>query len=181
VTTTSTNVIDNPLSGERIVIHRTAADTGGELLSWEMTLAPGGRVPSSHAHPSQTERFTVVSGRLAFRLGHRWTVVEPGHTMSVLPGTVHGFANTGAEPVVVLVEVRPALDMQALLATAAALAVRRRHRPRLLDLALFVRDFRREVRVPYVPVRAVRLVTGLVAAVASVTGLDDRYRGSRAR
>lgn len=181
MTTTSTDVIDNPLSGERIVIHRTATNTGGELLSWEMTLASGGRVPSSHAHPSQTERFTVVSGRLAFRLGRRWTTVQPGQTVSVPPGTVHGFANPGVDPVVVLVEVRPALDMRALLATAAAMSVERRRRPRLLDLALFVRDFQREVRVPHVPVAAVRLVTGLAAALASVTGLDARYRRSRAR
>jgi quercetin dioxygenase-like cupin family protein len=180
VTTTSTDIIDNPLSGERIVIHRTAADTGGELLSWELTLAPGGRVPSSHAHPHQTEQFTVVDGRLTFRMGYRRRTVRAGQTVTVPPGTVHGFANPGRRPAVVLVEARPALDMQALLATAAALASAGR-RPPLLDLALFVRDFRHEVRVPYVPVAAVRMVTGVVARLASLTGLDARYRRSRVR
>src|SRR5258705_11160316 len=32
------HVIENPVSGERIVIHETAADTGGALLAWELLL-----------------------------------------------------------------------------------------------------------------------------------------------
>lgn len=164
-----------------MVIQRTAEETGGMSLSWELTLAPGGRVPSSHAHPHQTERFTVRDGRLAFRLGRGWTVLRAGQTVTVPPGTVHGFANPSSRrPAVVLVEARPALDMRALLVTSAAMA-RTGRRPPLLDLALFVRDFQHEVRVPYVPVAVVRLVTGVVARLAELTGLDARYRRSRAR
>src|SRR4051794_20346666 len=34
-------VIENPVSGERITFKRTAADTGGELLSIQLELSPG--------------------------------------------------------------------------------------------------------------------------------------------
>ncbi|MGH3533323.1 MAG: cupin domain-containing protein [Pseudonocardiaceae bacterium] len=74
---TGRNVIENPISGERIVIRKAADETGGVLLVWELFLAPGGRVPSSHAHPEQEERFTVLDGRMEFRVGGRVVIVVP--------------------------------------------------------------------------------------------------------
>lgn len=175
-------MIENPISGERIIVRTTAAATDGELLAWEMFLAPGGRVPSSHAHPSQTETFTVVAGTLSFRVGGRARLVGPGETVTVPMGTVHSFANRTRDTVHVLVETRPALDMQALLETASAMAAAQRTRlPNLLDLLLFMRDFRHEVRAPYLPESLVRALTRTAAWLAGVSGLDRRYRGLRAR
>lgn len=179
------NVIVNPLSGERITIRTTAAETGGDLLEWELVLAPGGRVPSSHAHPEQQERFTVLAGRLDFRLAGRRVSAGPGESVTVEPGTVHSFANTGPADARVLVRTRPALGMQALLETAAAMAraqhAAARRLPRLLDLALFMSEFEREVRAPYLPAAPVRAVTRALARLARRLGSDTRYRGLRER
>jgi quercetin dioxygenase-like cupin family protein len=179
----SGHVIENPLSGELITIHKTAADTGGALLAWELALAAGGRVPSSHAHPRQEEIFTVLEGRMRFRIGTRTTTAGPGETVRVPPGAVHHFANPGPEAARVAVETRPALDMQALLETAAALA-REQHAvgrslPRPADLALFMRDFEREVRAPYLPAPLARAVTRSIAWLARRSGADERYRRLR--
>lgn len=180
---TGENVIVNPLSGERIVIRTSAADTGGEFLEWELLLAPGGRVPSSHAHPEQQERFTVLEGRMRFRLGWRRVLAKPGDTVVVEPGVVHSFANAGREPVRVAVETRPALEMEALLETAAMLACDQqasaRRIPRLLDLVLFMCDFEREVRAPILPAAVVRTVTRPLARLARVMEADARYRRLR--
>ncbi len=46
----SGQVLDNSISGERIVFRKTAADTGSTLLAFELVLAPDG-----HARPA-TER-----------------------------------------------------------------------------------------------------------------------------
>jgi quercetin dioxygenase-like cupin family protein len=92
------DVITNPLSGEQITIRATAADTGGSVLEWELVLAPGGRVPSSHAHPGQEECFTVREGQMRFRVGLRRITARPGDTVRVPPGTVHHFANAGPRP-----------------------------------------------------------------------------------
>jgi hypothetical protein len=54
--------ISNPLSGERITISGTEAD--GSVLTWELSLAPGGQVPASHTHPRHEERFTVLAGQV---------------------------------------------------------------------------------------------------------------------
>jgi quercetin dioxygenase-like cupin family protein len=175
-------VIENPLSGERITIRRTAAQTGGALLAWELELAPGGRVPSSHAHPRQQETFTVLEGRMRFRVGWRRQVAGPGDTVTVPPGTVHHFANPGPAPARVAVQTRPALAMQDLLEVAAALArdqhAAARGRPRLADLALFMRDFEREVAAPVLP-GMLRLAARLVAGMASARRPGRRYRRLR--
>ena len=176
--------IVNPLSGEQIVVRRTAAQTGGRVLDWELMLAPGGRVPSSHAHPAQEECFTILEGQLRFRVGGRRLLAGPGDTVRIPPGTVHHFANTGSGPVRVAVQTSPALSMHELLETAAALAREQhaagRRAPRLVDLALFMRDFRREVRAPYLPAALVRAVLAPLAGLARRRGLDARYRRLRA-
>ena len=113
------HVIENPLSGERITILPAAGDS---VLEWELELAPGGRVPSSHAHPQQEECFTVLAGQMRFRIGGRRVSAGPGDTVRVPPGTVHHFANAGSRPARVAVQTRPALSMRELLETAAAMA-----------------------------------------------------------
>jgi quercetin dioxygenase-like cupin family protein len=177
------HVIKNPLSGEQITIRRTAADTGGGVLEWELVLAPGGRVPSSHAHPEQEEAFTVLAGQLRFRVGVRRVTANPGDTVRIPPGTVHHFANAGTGPVRVAVQTSPALSMHELLETAAALAqdarAAGRRLPRAIDLALFMRDFDREVRAPYLPAALVRGVLTPLARLARRRGLDARYRQLR--
>ena len=44
-------VIDNPISGERIVIRESGAQTGGQLLSFDLFLPPRAHVPARHVHP----------------------------------------------------------------------------------------------------------------------------------
>jgi quercetin dioxygenase-like cupin family protein len=175
------DVIHNPVSGETIVIRRSAAETGGRLLAWDLRLASGGRVPSGHTHPEQEERFTVLQGRLRFRIAGRVVVAGPGQTVVVPPGTAHHFSNRGSTEALVYVETRPALQMEQLLRTAARLARDRRALPRPVDLVLFMRDFRAEVQAPYLPVRLVRAVVGAVARLVEMAGLDGRYRSLRDR
>lgn len=160
---TEAKIIVNPVSGERITIRAR----GDELLDWELRLAPGGRVPSSHAHPAQEERFTVAEGRMRFRIGWRKVLAGPGEVVVVPPGVVHHFANPGPGPARVYVRTSPALGMEELLETAAALARDQRASgrawPRLTDLALFMRDFEAEVAAPVLPRTARRAARILVA------------------
>lgn len=99
-------VLDNPVSGERFIFSKTAADTGGELLAVEFVVAPEGRVPGAHVHPVQEESFEVVSGTMRFKRGRETVLADPGDTVVVPPGIAHRFANAGEGPAVVRVEVR---------------------------------------------------------------------------
>jgi quercetin dioxygenase-like cupin family protein len=146
-------VLENPRSGERFVIHRGAAETDGELLEFHVFLQPGAHVPAAHAHPHQEEAFTVLDGCVKFRVDGRDTLLRPGGRLVVKAGTGHWFANAGDSVAQVRVEVRPALRMEELFETAVRCAdsgsgvwLRR-----VLDWALILLDYRRELAVPNVP------------------------------
>jgi quercetin dioxygenase-like cupin family protein len=173
-------IIQNPVSGERIEFLRTAADTDGELLEFELDLAPDGRVPGAHVHPEQEERFHVLEGTMKFRLGMRTIVAEAGDSVVVPAGRVHKFTNAGDGRARARVEVVPALDMEDLLCTTAELAhegnVLRSGMPKPLHLALFVGRFRREVRAPFPPAWMVRAMLAPLAALARRRGHAERYQ-----
>jgi quercetin dioxygenase-like cupin family protein len=178
-TTPSARTLENPISGERFVFLETAADTAGELLAFELTLQPGGRVPGGHVHPGLEERFHVQAGHMRFRKGLHRVLAGPGDAVVVPPGTYHRFANAGKEPARVRVEVRPPLQMRWLYETVVALAREGRTLPsglpRPLDLALFMRAFEDEVEAPIAP-GLVRAVTAPLAWIGTRRGLDARYR-----
>jgi mannose-6-phosphate isomerase-like protein (cupin superfamily) len=150
-------VIDNPRSGERIVICQSGSETNGRLLAFELFLQPGAHVPAPHLHPHQEERFTVVGGRVRFRLGTRTLLAQPGMTVTVPSGTAHWFGNAGRDVATLKVEVRPALRMEELLeASVYRSTIHRRWWSRLMALALIPLDFQLELGVPYVSTRILK-------------------------
>lgn len=171
--------IHNPVSGERITFIRTAADTAGSKLEFELELTADGKVPGAHVHPEQEERFRVLEGVMTFRLGMRKITAVAGETVVVPAGRMHKFANGGDETARVHVEVVPALDMEDLLTTTTELAleghVMRSGMPKPLHLALFVKRFRREVRAPFPPAWLVRALMAPLAALATARGHHARY------
>jgi quercetin dioxygenase-like cupin family protein len=175
----SGQVLDNPISKERFIFHQTSDDTAGELLAFDLVVHPDGRVPGGHVHPVQQESFHVLEGTVKFRKGLRTVVARPGDTVVVPPGAFHHFANAGDEPALVRVQVEPALRMEHLFETVAALASEgrtlRSGMPKPLDLAVFMREFEREVRAPVAP-GLVRAVMAPLARMAVRRGLDQRYR-----
>jgi quercetin dioxygenase-like cupin family protein len=172
-------VLDNPISKERFIFHQTSDDTAGELLAFDLVVDPNGRVPGGHVHPLQQESFEVRQGVMKFRKGLRTVIAASGDTVVVPPGAFHQFANAGDEPAVVRVRVEPALRMEQLYETVAALAAEgrtlRSGMPRPLDLAVFMREFENEVQAPIAP-GLVRAVMAPLAWMAVRRGLDQRYR-----
>jgi quercetin dioxygenase-like cupin family protein len=175
-------VLVNQFSGERFVFHTTAAESGGELLEFDVVVEPHGRVPGGHIHPGQQESFEVRAGIMRFRKGLRTVTAGPGDLVVVEPGTYHRFANAGDEPAIVRVRLTPALRMEELFETVAALAAEgrtlRSGMPRPLDLALFMREFEHEVAAPVAPGLA-RTVMAPLAAIGERRGLAARYGRSR--
>ena len=75
--------LENPVSGEKITFIQTSADSDGELLEIELELSPYGAVPGAHIHPEQEERFEVVEGTMAFRMGMQKILAGPGEGVTV--------------------------------------------------------------------------------------------------
>ncbi len=160
----------NPATGERIVIRTPGAETAGELLVFDLFLPPRGHVPARHAHPLQEERFTVVQGQLRFRVGGRVIVASAGETVRIPPRTAHWFGNPGPVPAQALVEVRPALRMEELLAASAGLRRGRWNLPVPAALLRLLVEFQPELAVPWVPPAVVRGLLTSVGCLARRAG-----------
>jgi len=115
------DTIHNPVTGERITFHATSADTNGESVVIECTVQPDGFVAATHLHPSQSERFAVIDGRLGIKVGKENRTLGQGEIAVVEPGTPHRFWNAGEDEVRFVCEVRPALQFESLLETMFAL------------------------------------------------------------
>lgn len=114
--------IYNPVQNDWIVFRETAQDTGGELLSAELVVAPRGGNPL-HVHPLQEERFKAVSGTLGVQVDDVHRSLGKGEEAVVPPGTPHRWWNEAEdEEAHVLVELRPALNSEIFFETLYGLA-----------------------------------------------------------
>jgi mannose-6-phosphate isomerase-like protein (cupin superfamily) len=173
------DTIENPVTGERLVFRRTAAETRGELVVVETFVEPGGFVAATHVHPHQEERFEVVDGTLGFRVGGDTVEAGPGERLVVPAGTPHRFWNAGDGVARFVCEVRPALDFERLLATMFALAAdgktNRKGMPNPFRLAVIARAHFDTVRLPFPPVAIQRLGLGVAAPIGRLVGYRETY------
>lgn len=97
--------IENAATGERI----TFVSIADELLVMDdVWTRPGHRAPA-HAHPAMEERWEVVEGRAAFRIGGKERELGPGESVVARPGVPHLAWNPTAGEVRLRIEMRPAL------------------------------------------------------------------------
>jgi quercetin dioxygenase-like cupin family protein len=159
-------VIENAVSGERIVIRRSARETDGALLSFDLYLPPGKHVPASHAHPGQEEVFTVITGAMHFRIGRRHLIARAGDTVRVPSGTSHWFGNRTMQTAHAYVEARPALRLEELFVANEAMECRTvagRRVPHVTALAAALLDHQPEIRAPLIPAWLVRTILAVPA------------------
>jgi mannose-6-phosphate isomerase-like protein (cupin superfamily) len=174
----SGDVLENPATGDRLVFRKTAAETGGEVLEYEITFRPAGFATRDHVHPRQQERHEVVEGSLGIAVDGRERRLGPGDVELVPPNTRHRVFPVVDEPVRVTFESRPALETEVLLETIFGLArdgkVNAKGDPGLLQLAVIFRELQ-DVGYPTSPPLAVQ------RALLTPLAMVGRLRGYRAR
>jgi mannose-6-phosphate isomerase-like protein (cupin superfamily) len=97
--------VENPATGERI----TFVSIAGELLVMDDVWTRPGHRALEHVHPEMEERWRVVSGRAAFRIGGREIEAGPGEVVTAPAGTAHMAWNPTEGEVRLRIEMRPAL------------------------------------------------------------------------
>ena len=169
----------NPVTGETLVFHTTAAETDGKLVVVEAFVEPDGAVAAAHVHPSQEERFEVLAGELEFKLGKRTLVAKSGDRVLVPAGTPHRFRNVGKETAHFVCEVSPAHGLEQLIETMFALAadgkVNRKGLPSPLRLAVIARHHFDDVRLPFPPAWVQRLGLAFGAPLGRLLGFRAGY------
>jgi quercetin dioxygenase-like cupin family protein len=172
------DVIENPVTGERVVVRIGTEETGGELLVLDLYVRPGGAVMGEHVHSAIEERFTVLHGQVGFRMSGQEAIAALGKKLIAPAGVPHDWWNAGPEEALVRVEIRPAARFEAMILNAFGLAqdgkVNQRGMPNLLQLAVFAREFEDVIQFIHPPRVVQRVLFGLLAPVARLLG----YRGS---
>jgi hypothetical protein len=144
----------------------------------DLYVKPDGASMGERVHPGLEEGFTVVRGRLGYRVDGREGVAGPGQHQHVPHGTTHDWWNVGEEEVMILVEVSPAARFEEMSKNLFGLAqdgkTDAKGRPRLLQAALFAQEFDDVIRLTNPPRSVQRLLLGALAPIARMLG----YRGS---
>ena len=173
-------VIENPVTGERIVFRKTSRDTGGQAVVIETFVQPDGFVAAAHVHPSQEERFEVLKGSVGFRIGREKLVAGPGQRITVPAGTAHRFWNAGDDLAHFVCEIRPALQFESLLETMFALAVdgktNKKGMPNPLRLAVIANAHFDTVRLPFPPAILQRIGLALGSPAGRLLGYTPTYQ-----
>jgi quercetin dioxygenase-like cupin family protein len=169
--------LENPVTGEVLVFHRTSAETDGESVLVETIVRPHGFVAAAHVHPYQAERFEVLAGVLGLRVGDDELLAEPGDVAVVPPGTPHRFWNAGDAEARFLCEVRPALQFESLIETMFRLAAEgktnRSGLPNPLRLAVIAKAHFDTVRLLFPPAWLQRAGLALGAPLGKVLGYSE--------
>jgi quercetin dioxygenase-like cupin family protein len=172
------DVIENPVTGERVVVRVGTEDSGGDLLVVDGYVKPGGAVTGEHVHPAIDEHFTVLRGRVGFRIDGREAIAESGERLHVPAGTAHDWWNAGQEEALVRAEIRPGARFEEMAINLFSLAqdgkTNSKGMPNLLQAAIFAREFSDVLYFTRPPLWVQRLLFGVLAGVARALG----YRGS---
>jgi 2-polyprenyl-6-methoxyphenol hydroxylase-like FAD-dependent oxidoreductase/quercetin dioxygenase-like cupin family protein len=178
----SGEILENPQMGARMIFRATADETDGELFAFEFFLDPRGVIAEEHLHPVQQERFEVLEGVVAGRMGGAERTARAGDVVVVPPGTPHVWWNAGDEVAHLLVEFRPALHTDLFFQNVFGLARdgKTDHRgvPSLLQLAVMINEHRDEVYPAHIPLVVTKAMMRTLAPIARLLGYrahDPRY------
>jgi quercetin dioxygenase-like cupin family protein len=175
------DVIENPVTGERVTFLEISNDTSGELLRIAWSLKRGGFLPGgAHTHPHQEERVEILSGKLGVRVGRRKYRLRKGEAVLVPPGAAHAWWNENDDRVRGLVEFRPALNTESLFETLFGLArdgkVSEKGVPNPLQIVALLHEYEDELGTPWVPKWLQHAVVSLLAPLARRRGYRGRYQ-----
>jgi quercetin dioxygenase-like cupin family protein len=174
------DIIEHPVTGERVIFRKTAQDTNGELLQGELIVKPHGFVAAAHIHPLQEERFEVISGSVRLRMGGIEKEIQKGESMVVPSRTPHLWWNDSDQEARVLVEVRPALRTEEFFETFFGLAQagkvnKKTGLPNPFILALMMREFKKEIYLAQPPLPVQSVLFGVLGLIGRLCGYQGHY------
>lgn len=174
------NVLENPITGQRLLFRKTAKGTGGELLEVESiyTRASPSR-PPVHYHPNQEERFEVLSGTLRVLLDGEERTLKVGEILTVPPGTPHEMWNVEEGETRVNWQTRPALKTEEFFETVWGLAkdgkVDEKGVPNLLQVAVIAREYEDEFRLAKPPWPVQKALLAALVPIGRLLGYRASY------
>jgi quercetin dioxygenase-like cupin family protein len=181
----SGDVLENPISGERMVFRKTAKDTDGKLMQSEFIMKPRSKGVATVAHiqPELEQRLEVISGVMSYTLGKskEKKTAKPGEKVIIPPKVPHSIWNDGDEELHAIDEYEPAFNMEKFFETAYGLAKdgvkcsKKTGVPNLSQISVMLRGFKREIGVAPGAPKVVAALSVLIAPIARARGYRAWY------
>lgn len=176
----SGDIVEHPVTGERITFLETSSETDGEYAAFELRVRPHGFVAAPHIHPHAEETFEIHSGTFTFVVDGHERRVGPGEGATVPAGAPHVWWNSGENEGVAIVEFRPALKTEEFFESFFGLAQDGKVNPKtglpnVLWLASIFRTYRDFGYISRPPLFVQRAVFTPLAAVARMLGYRMPY------
>jgi uncharacterized protein YndB with AHSA1/START domain/mannose-6-phosphate isomerase-like protein (cupin superfamily) len=167
------DVLDMAQLGCKVQLIRTAAETDGELIEFDVIGRPRGFLVQPHVHVDQSERYEVIARTLKIVEDGREHLLGPGETMEVPAGVSHRqMPGDDGDDGHVRVQARPAGNTQAFLERVAAMCAagefNRFGFPRPVAGARLVSDFGDEGHATRPPLAVQKALARLVLRIAGV-------------
>jgi mannose-6-phosphate isomerase-like protein (cupin superfamily) len=171
---------ENPVTGERAVVRQGSEDTDRDRAVVDLYVAPGGAVTGEHVHPVTEKSFTVVRGRVGFRIAGREKTPELNQRQTVPPRVVHDWWNAGDEEAHVIVEYNHgAFRFEDMIGNLFGLARDGKTNPKgipnPLQGALFACEFRDVIYFTSPPIAVQRLLYPVLAIIGRALGYKGSY------
>jgi mannose-6-phosphate isomerase-like protein (cupin superfamily) len=174
------DVLEHPVTGERITFLKTAEQTNGEYALLDLRVKPHGFVAAPHVHPRLQETFEIRKGTFTFVIDGEKREVGSCEGATVPAGAPHAWWNSGEEEGVAVLKFRPALQAEEFFETFFGLAKDGKVSPKtglpnLLWLAVILRSYRDFIYLakPLLPVQ--RVIFTPLAAVGRLLGYGVPY------
>lgn len=169
------DIVEHPVTGERITFLETSAETDGESATFELRVRPHGFVVAPHIHPHAVESFEIRSGMFTFLVDGEERRVRAGDGATVPAGVSHAWWNSGDEEGVAIVEFRPGWTTEEFFESFFGLAQDGKVNPRtglpnLLWLASIFRTYRDFGYIASPPLFVQHAVFGPLGAGARLLG-----------
>jgi mannose-6-phosphate isomerase-like protein (cupin superfamily) len=189
------DIVDNPVTGQRLLICKTEQDTHGAYVEVEYIHQPfaGKNYSPRHWHPTWTERFEILSGSARYRLGPSEQAAGPGKALVFPAGVphIHPWNAGAAELRVRQTTIPPRPDPQGLRATLTAIEtliglaqagkVNRDGLPNPLQLAVLLRSLLPNTHLAGLPIPIQRPLLSLLASLGQAAGYRANYPEERLR
>lgn len=173
------DIIENPVTGEKIIFLETSKDTGGKYVRYEYYAKPNSPISPEHFHPKAEERFEVIRGTVTFKIDGKERVAGPGDSAVIQAGVCHTGWNNGNEEIFLKSEIRPAMNFEDYYATCFYVAQRgktdKKGMPNVLQLAVLGHEMKDQTFLPGL-VWAQKLFFNVVGPIAKLLGYRSIYK-----
>ena len=174
------DTIENKVTGERAVVITGTEETNGEFVITDLFVRPHGAVVGEHIHPALEERFTVIRGKVGFRVNGVEQIAPLNETLVVGAGIAHDWWNAGDEEAYVRVEIHPGdVRFEYLIANLFGLAndgkTNAKGLPNPLQLAILGKEFQDVITFTSPPPAVQKVMFAILAPIARLLGYQGSY------